>query len=505
MLVLRTPDTGEKVHALSRMATDDVLSPRTAHPRAAEGMSPVFGAASPGARDGSGARDVIAGAPYSASEKNPMPGVYRAQMPGGRSISLFRVMLTDFCKMDCHYCPNSHWVPRKRFAFKVDELAKVFHDLQSREVVAGMFLSSGIFGSGSKTTERMLQVVDAVRNRYGFKGYVHLKVMPGTSRHLVEEAFRLGTRVSVNIETDSPDSMRKLSRMKDFEQDLIDPIRWSKSLIDSRDRSGAVGQATQMVVGAAGESDAAVHGRAVTMYGDFGLKRVYYVAFRPVRFTPLEEAAPAPTGREHRLYQVDWLKRVYGFEEAEIGLAFDRGGYLSLEQDPKTVIAMENIDAFPVDVNRATLDELLRVPGIGPLGAQRIVRARRRHSVGTWRDLVAMGVVQKRAWPYVRFPGHRPSPGAQLRLDLFREGREAESASRSAGARALPVVMESRMAYAASGVTVRGLASAGVSGGAQEQHGAAPCGAARGCAGCPLYGSPGHPGGGMADAGDAPG
>ena len=434
MLIKHTPDAYEKLRILGGMASDDILTP----PERA------------GGRRG----------PYSAPKKNPTYGVYRASMPNGKSISLMRVMFTDFCKMDCAYCPNSHWVPRKRFAFKVDELAKTFMELYRRQTVSGLFLSSGIAGDGSKTTERLVKVVDAVRNRYGFKGYIHMKVMPGAAYEYVEAAHRLGTRLSVNIETPTRQHMDKLSAMKDFDRDILAPMRWIHSLTEGS-TNGAVGQATQLVVGAADETDRDLFDRMDQLYTEWKLKRVYYAPFRPVRHTPLEEHPATPMARSHRLYQVDWLKRVYRFSNDELDMAFDGGGHLPLDQDPKTSIAVENLDSFPMDLNLANMDQLLRVPGVGPKSAERIVRNRRRHRIDTWRDLQAMGVVRKRAWPFVTFLGHRPPRAKQLRLELF--GEEARAR------RAQPPVES-----AASGV--------------------APCGEARSCTGCPLFGAPGHPG-----------
>ena len=195
MLIRNAPDAYDKLRILGGMATDDILSP------------PETG----GGRRGSPS-------PYPARRKNPAYGVYRASMPNGKTISLMRVMFTDFCKMDCAYCPNSHWVPRKRYAFKVDELARTFMELQRRQTVSGLFLSSGIAGDGSKTTERLVKVVDAIRNQYGFTGYIHMKVMPGASYDLVEAAHRLGTRLSVNIETPTVEHMRRLSSVRSWIQ-----------------------------------------------------------------------------------------------------------------------------------------------------------------------------------------------------------------------------------------------------------------------------------------------
>ena len=448
MLIQHTPDVYEKLSLLGGMAGDDILAPAA------------------NAGGGQGSRR-----PYSTDKRHPIPGVYRAAMPNGKFINLLRVMFTDFCKMDCAYCPNSIYVPRKRYAFKVDELARLFMELHQRHSVAGLFLSSGIAGSGSKTTERLIQVVETIRHKYGFRGYVHMKVMPGAEHQYVEAAYRLGTRLSMNIETPTPEMMRRISPHKDLEKDILAPMGW----IDQMTRQGtggAVGQVTQMVVGAADETDRDIFGRIDQLYTDWNLKRVYYSAFRPVRHIPLEEHPATPPMREHRLYQMDWLKRIYKFSNQELGLAFDRSGFLSLEQDPKTAIAVENLEAFPVDVNAASREQLLRVPGVGPTSVQRILDNRRQHKIDTWRDLQAMGVARTRAWPFLAFPGQRPPPGKQLRLELF--GEEARQKQRG------------QLPPAAAPSSIR----SGPAG--------APCGQAGSCAGCTMYGAPGqHPGSGQ--------
>ena len=443
MLIKRAPDVYEKIGILGGMAGDDLLAP-----------SP----------NGSGGQGKWAGkgvtGPYSAPGKRPLAGVYRAAMPNGKFINLMRVMFTDFCMMDCAYCPNSIYVPRKRYAFKVDELASAFMELHRRHTVAGLFLSSGIAGSGSKTTERMVQVVEVLRRKHNFRGYVHLKVMPGAEYQYVEAAHRLGTRLSVNIETPTAEAMKHISPHKDFENGILAPMSWINDLTHATS-GGAVGQATQFVVGAAEESDADIFSRVDQLYGDWNLKRVYYAAFRPAADTPMEEHPPVPPIREHRLYQMDWLKRIYRYSNEELDLAFDQGGFLPLDQDPKTSIALENLDVFPVDLNTATREQLLRVPGLGPTSSQRILDNRQHHSIDNWRDLQAMGVVRKRAWPFVTFPGQRPPSGKQLRLELFPEGAKEEIPSGPEPA---------------------------VSGGT------APCGMATSCTGCALRGTPGHPG-----------
>lgn len=457
MLIQRAPDVYEKLQILGGMAGDDVLAQPQysgSNKWAAGPNGPAATAAASGGRYS-----------YTNPAKRPLPAVYRAAMPNGKSINLMRVMFTDFCMMDCAYCPNSVYVPRKRYAFKVDELARAFDEMQRRHTVAGLFLSSGIAGSGSKTTDKMIQVVETIRRKYGFTGYVHLKVMPGTEYQYVEAAHRLGTRLSVNIETPTAEMMSRISPHKDFDGGILGPMSWIDRLTKASS-GGAVGQATQMVVGAADESDADIFQRVHQLYGDWNLKRVYYTAFRPAAHTPMEEHPAVPPLREHRLYQMDWLKRIYGYANGELELAFDGGGFLPLDQDPKTAIALENLDAFPVDLNAASRESLLRVPGLGPTSADRIIENRRRHKIDNWRDVQAMGVVRKRAWPFVIFPGQRPPSGKQLKLDFFSQGAVETGPP--------------------AGPLGASLAAAG--------SGTAPCGAAGGCGGCPLYGTPGHPG-----------
>jgi predicted DNA-binding helix-hairpin-helix protein len=330
MLIQSEPGTFEKLEKLSGMATDNVL----ARPQDTKSYAVVR-------------------PPYSRPEKNPLPGVYKASMPNGKTINLFRTMFTDFCKMDCHFCPNSHWVPRKRFSFKVDELARTFHEMEQRHMVAGMFLSSGVAGSGSKTTDKRIKVVDLIRNKYKFNGYIHLKVIPGTEYQYVEEAHRLGTRLSVNLETPTIAGMKKLSKMKDLERDMLPQMNWMDNLLKQRSPDGAVGQATQLVVGAADESDWDIYERMVQLYGQWNFKRVYYNPLMPIRYTPLEDHEPTPMWRTNRLYQVDWLKRIYGFADDEIKLAHDPAGFLPLEDDPKTAIALAERGQVPDQPQRS--------------------------------------------------------------------------------------------------------------------------------------------------------
>lgn len=474
VMISSQPDRYEKLKALSTMASDDVLGRPNPVSQFRRDLTP--------SQDGRTYR-----APYSRADKNLAPGVYKASMPGGKTISLMRTMFTDFCMMDCHFCPNSHWVPRRRFAYKVDELAKTFAEMVDRNMVSGLFLSSGIMGSGaSRTTEKMVQTVEVIRNKYNFKGYIHLKVMPGTSEDIVEAAHRLGTRLSVNIETPTVPGLQRLSPMKDMDAGILGPMNWIDRLTKAQ-TGETVGQATQMIVGAAEESDSDILDRISQLYGDWQLKRVYYVPFRPVRYTPMEEHEPTPSEREHRLYQVDWLKRVYRYKNDEIRLAFDSRGFLDLDQDPKTVIALENPSQFPVDLNSADLPTLLRTPGIGPISADRIMRHRRQFTINNWKDLQTMGVVRKKAKGFVVMPGHRPEPARQLRMELLGHSESRRSVD----------LKDVKREFALAGPSSRpALAPTG-------EHG--DCSGRSSCVSCPMFGEPGHPGAPVNASGNASG
>jgi len=255
--------------------------------------------------------------------------------------------------------------------------------------------------------ESMIDTVKILRHRYEFKGYVHLKVLPGASYDCVAEGCKLANRVSVNMEAPTPQHLAQLSSKKDLSQSILERMRWVRQLMATSDALVPSGQTTQFVVGAAGETDRDILHTTEALYHDMELRRVYFSAFRPIRDSRLEGLRPVSPLREHRLYQADWLLRVYGFSPQELDLALDRSGNLRLSREPKLVIAQGQPWLFPVDVNTASYDELLRVPGIGPVSATRISEARKEHSVFSLQQLKKMGVVTKRAAPFVWFRGMR--------------------------------------------------------------------------------------------------
>jgi putative DNA modification/repair radical SAM protein len=336
---------------------------------------------------------------------SPLRFIHRAALSGGGFVCLFKVLLTNVCTNDCAYCVNQIGRDIPRAAFQPEELAKLFMQLYSKKLVRGLFLSSGIAANASRTMESMVKTVEILRHRHGFDGYIHLKILPGASFDCVAEGCKLASRVSVNIEAPTVRHLAKLSAKKDLYQGILEPMRWVQKLTTIDERLLPSGQTTQFVVGAAGETDRDILHTTEALYGEIKLRRVYFSPFRPVSRSPLEDLPPAPPLRAHRLYQTDWLLRVYGFPPQEVELALGEKGNLTLKKDPKLVIAERRPWLFPVDVNRASYDELLRVPGIGPVSAERIVEVRREHSIDSMAQLRKMRVVTKRAASFIWFKG----------------------------------------------------------------------------------------------------
>jgi len=340
---------------------------------------------------------------------SPLRFIHRAALPGGGSIPLFKVLQTNVCTNDCAYCANQVGRDCPRASLQPDQLAKTFMQLHGKKLVRGLFLTSGIAGNASRTMESMIKTVEILRYRYEFEGYIHLKILPGASFDCVAAGCKLADRVSINMEAPTTQHLAKLSSKKDLHRDIVERMRWVKRLTASNERLVPSGQTTQFVVGAAGETDRDLLQTTVALYQEMELRRVYFSAFRPIRGTTLEELRPTSPLREHRLYQADWLFRVYGFSLPELEYALGERGNLPLAKDPKLVIAHKQPWLYPVDINEASYAELLRVPGIGPVSARRIVEARREHSIFSLEQLRKMRVPTKRALPFIWFQGMLPS------------------------------------------------------------------------------------------------
>jgi predicted DNA-binding helix-hairpin-helix protein len=350
-------------------------------------------------------------------------GIAAARLPGGGSINLMRVMQTNACSLSCGYCPTFCGGRVRRATLSPEETAAVFMQAHRAGRAAGLFLTSGVPGRPHRATDRMLAAVDILRRREGFRGYVHLKLLPGAEPAQVEEAARLATRVSVNLEAPRSGQLRKLAPEKDLDGDLLPKLEQAGRLLRARrlerrpDALPAAGTTTQFVVGAAGERDREILEVAARLEARGLLHHAHFSAFQPVVGTPLEGLPATPAARELRLYQAEHLLRQYGFRFEE--LAFGADGDLSLDHDPKTAWALARPECFPVEITRAPRELLLRVPGIGPLSASRLVSLRRSVAIRSLADLARLGVDTRRAGHYLALRGRRLAaapPAVQLRL-----------------------------------------------------------------------------------------
>lgn len=341
--------------------------------------------------------------------------IYPAVLPDGRRVAMLKILLSNACQKDCYYCANRASRDFRRVSFTPEELAKAFDQMHRQGLVKGLFLSSGVCGDPSRAMDQMIATVELVRRKYAFPGYIHLKILPGASFAHVERAVQLATRVSVNLEAPNAERLARIAPSKDFAASLLQPMYWVRDLVEAGGgRLVSAGQTTQFVVGAADESDREILTTTARLYKEIGLARAYFSAFQPVADTPLEDHAPTPALREHRLYQSDWLLRQYGFTFED--LVFDEEGNLPAEADPKMMWAQVHPEYFPIEVNRASREELLRVPGLGPRSVARILRLRRQRTFRTLTDLKQIGAVVSRAAPFILLDGKRPP--YQMRLEI---------------------------------------------------------------------------------------
>jgi putative DNA modification/repair radical SAM protein len=333
--------------------------------------------------------------------------IYPAVLPDGKRVFMLKILQSNVCQKDCYYCANRASRDFRRVSFAPEELARAFDQMHRKGLVKGLFLSSGVCGDAGRTMDQMIATVELVRKRYAFSGYVHLKILPGATFAHVERAVQLATRVSINLEAPNAERLARIAPRKDFAANLLQPMHWTKGLIEaSGGRLVPAGQTTQFVVGAAGESDREILITTARLYKEIRLARAYFSAFQPVVDTPLEGHSPTPPLREHRLYQSDWLLRQYDFTFED--LIFDKAGNLPREADPKMIWAQVHPERFPIEVNRASREELLRVPGLGPRSVARILRLRHQGTFRTLTDLKKTGAVASRAAPFILLDGKRP-------------------------------------------------------------------------------------------------
>ncbi len=345
-------------------------------------------------------------------------GICHAYAPDGRCISLLKILLTNSCIFDCHYCINRKSSNVRRARFTAQEVVHLALSFYKRNYIEGLFLSSGIIGSSNYTMEQLVEVARSLREDHEFRGYIHLKTIPDADPELVRQAGVHADRVSINIELPTAAGLERLAPEKDglrIERAMRDI---KASIADARDATkkyksapkfAPAGQSTQMIVGADMASDGDIVLKASQLYDRFGLRRVYYSAFSPIpspsAVLPLKRP---PLMREHRLYQSDWLMRFYGFTPAEVVDATEADGMLPLDIDPKLAWALKFRGNFPVDVNRATREQLLRVPGLGTKAVARILSSRRWRAM-TLADVARLTVSVAKLRPFIITSDWRPS------------------------------------------------------------------------------------------------
>jgi predicted DNA-binding helix-hairpin-helix protein len=343
--------------------------------------------------------------------------VYPVTLPNGGTSVLFKTLVSNVCSNDCKYCPLRANQDIRRCTLKDEETADTFLDYFKRGEVFGLFLSSGVLGTPDATMERLNRIAKILRYKRNFRGYIHLKVIPGASANAIEEAVQLSSAVSLNIETPGAKYLAKLSDKKRFIEDIVEPIKLISRLTERGSKYHRVKQTTQFIVGAADETDSEIVKYMWGLYKRLHLRRVYFSAYQKIgeadsnnlfsrntkidKLPKLQTQQNLPFVREHRLYQVDFLLRKYGFKESEI--SFDQTGNLPLDTDPKESWAKLNPGFFPVNINKSSREELLRVPGLGQISVDRILEQRKTSRIQTIADIGKSTSRFKKANEYLSF------------------------------------------------------------------------------------------------------
>lgn len=327
---------------------------------------------------------------------------------------ILKAMLTTACERNCFYCPfRAGRSKTKRMTFSADEMAGAFDTLQRADRVQGIFLSSGIIKGSVTTQDKIIDTIEIIRHRYEYQGYIHLKIMPGVQYEQLYRAMQLADRVSVNLEGPTQDRLNALAPKKDFTNELLKMLRWAEVIRRENPQQKLARTVTQFVVGAVGDTDQELLSLSERLYRHAGLTRAYYSGFSPVEQTPFENLTSTDPLREFRLYQASFLLRDYGWSISDLEFLLD--GNLPTELDPKRAWAERHLRQAPIEIMTAERGQLLRVPGIGPIGADKIIHARRQ---GRITDLSHLRKLQIRspeqATPYILLDGHRPA--AQMSL-----------------------------------------------------------------------------------------
>jgi len=342
---------------------------------------------------------------------NELP-IHMAALPGGKRVPILKSLMTSACERNCNYCPFRSGRDTRRVTFRPEEMADTVVKLTQAKVSKGAFISSGIAGGGVRTQDRLLDTAEVLRKKLNYRGYLHLKLMPGAEEAQIEQAMRLADRVSVNLEAPNTNRLHLLAPQKDMMEELLRPLRVVEKI--RKTQPGYLGwnghwpsTTTQFVVGAVGESDLELLQTVAYLYRNLRLARSYFSGFRPVSDTPFEDRNPTNPWRQFRLYQASFLLRDYRLELED--KPFKAEEYLPLDIDPKQAWARVNLSEAPVEINRANRQQLIKIPGIGPQGAQSIMNARCKGArLRSIEELKALGILTGRAAPFILLDGHRP-------------------------------------------------------------------------------------------------
>jgi predicted DNA-binding helix-hairpin-helix protein len=360
----------------------------------------------------------------------------------GPRAKLLRILMTNACSFNCHYCPMRRDRELPRALLKPQEMVKIFLEAVRRGWASGLFLTTGIPGRPTRVMDDLIEVLATLRERHHYRGYIHVKIIPGADDAQIERITALATRVSVNLETPCSATLTPIAPEKTFETTLVTLQRAQSQSASAqmeerggRPRDplhphGVAGMTTQFVIGATPDTDKTIIGKTTDLYAAGGVHHAQFSAFRPIRETPMENIRATPAVREHRLYQADHLLRRYGYTRDE--LVFDGAGNLPLSYDPKVAWALSRRDLFPLDIARASYAELLRVPGLGPVVAKRIVHERRKTAIRGLSDLRRMGAVVSRAAGFLTLNGRQLGVDRWLeQLALWTPGEDAGARTRA--------------------------------------------------------------------------
>jgi predicted DNA-binding helix-hairpin-helix protein len=352
-----------------------------------------------------------AGCPQGKPPKDLSGMIYQAAAPGG-PVSLLKTLLTSACERNCYYCPFRTGRDFRRVTMKPDEMANSFIAMKNAGLVTGLFLSSGIFAGGINTQDKLIATAEILRKKYEYRGYLHLKIMPGAERAQVRRAMELADRVSINLEAPNQERLANLAPRKSFFDELMQPLFWIDEIRKNEPANHSwngrwPSSVTQFVAGGAGESDLELLTTTQMLYSRLRLRRTYFSAFHPIQDTPLEDQPAVSKRREFRLYQSSFLLRDYHFDLED--LPFEASGNLPVDVDPKTAWAQGNLTEQPIEINLASRQQLLRIPGIGPKLADAILSTRRQCHFKDLSSLKKLGVSVERAAPFILLDGKRPA------------------------------------------------------------------------------------------------